>query len=196
MALFGWSERDRVREKSFQAGIDSVSDREVAVAAKEREQATRGVVLEAQAERITTLNKNHDEIEVLTNQAKFDLEKASFESDKADFEITKKLVANDKLQLDKTLAQAKADYEAQVKVELMNQAIENDKLTSELYTRVAKAEAKVDAKDLIITSKHGEILRLDELLKVTMGKLTQIDVKGLTIHVENERGASKKEEKE
>jgi len=50
---------------------------------------------------------------------------------------------------------------------------------------VETAKAESAAKDKIIASKDGEIARLDELLKVTMSKLTQIDVKGLTIHVEN-----------
>ena len=45
---------------------------------------------------------------------------------------------------------------------------------------VETAKAESAAKDKIIASKDGEIARLDELLKVTMSKLTQIDVKGIS----------------
>lgn len=109
---------------------------------------------------------------------------AAFELEKADFEITKRNLANEQLNLKKTVDQAKSDYEAQAKVQVMEATVDLNNTINNLRGDVAGFEAKLDAKDAIIASKDAEISRLDELLKVTMGKLTQIDIKGLNIHVE------------
>jgi hypothetical protein len=190
---FSWSKKERLKNEGFQNAQDQMTDREQAVIAREREVAKRAAELEAKGDRINILNANHDTLEVITNQARFDLEKASFESDKADFEITKKLVANDKLQIEKTLEQAKDDFEAQMQVKLMEQAAANLETTINLHKQASLWESEAHAKEDIIKSKDQEITRLDELLKVTISKLTQIDVKGLTIHVENEHKFSGKD---
>ncbi len=193
--MFGWSQREQAFESGFEAAMEKMAERESNVSAKERALKKNEIDIEAKNMRYETLNEVHDELQVQENQAKFNLTTAKFDIDKHNFELEKTALAKDKAQLQITLDQAKANYEAKVEVALMEQSVEHDKATTELYTRVAKAEAKVDAKDIVIASKDGEILRLDELLKVTMGKLTQIDIKGLTIHVENSKEV-RKEDKE
>ncbi len=192
---FTWGQESRAEQVGYNKAKAELAQRELDVIAKEIENKKVSTSLDLRKEWIDAANKQHDDIEVLTNQAKFNLTTAHFEIEKHNFELEKTALAKDKAQLQITLDQAKANYEAKVEVALMEQSVEHDKATTELYTRVAKAEAKVDAKDLVIASKDGEILRLDELLKVTMGKLTQIDVKGLTIHVENSKEV-KKEDKD
>jgi len=190
---FSWSREERLKNEGFQKAQDQMTDREQAVITRERELAKRAAELEAKGDRINILNENHDDIVVLTNQAKFDLEKASFESEKADFEITKKNLANDASLLQKKLDEKDRECQVRLDNQASSLAVEYAKSTNELYDRAIRGEAKADAKDAIIASKDQEITRLDELLKVTMGKLTQIDVKGLTIHVENDHKFSAKD---
>jgi hypothetical protein len=193
MAFFSWGERSQIRNDTRSEVIGNLADREQRVT--DRELAVRRHEIDQEGDRMRNeqLNQVHDDLQSVTNQAKFELEKASFAVEKNDFEITKANVANDQLNLNKALAQAKDDFQAQMQVKVMEQATENGKITQELYDRASRAEARADAKDTIIASKDEEIVRLDQLLKVTMGKLTQIDVKGLTIHVENEHKYSGKE---
>lgn len=115
---------------------------------------------------------------------RFELQKVEFANEKADFEITKKNLANEQLQIEGKLKQAKEEFESEMRVKLMEQAVEKEEEITGLKRAVASAEADSSAKDSIIATKDAEIARLDELLKVTMGKLTQIDIKGLNIHVE------------
>ena len=191
---FTWGQRSKIREEGFQAGIDSIMEREVAVSEKERTQATRSIELEVRAERIAALNNNHDELAILTNQAKLELAQASFELEKSRFEMTKEQVANDALLLNKKLAEKDREWQVKFDTEAARAkaAYSNDSVA--MVEQLMRANADSLSKDIIISSKDQEIARLDELLKVTMAKLTQIDIKGLSIHVENER--SKKEDKE
>jgi hypothetical protein len=115
---------------------------------------------------------------------RFELQKIEFANEKADFEITKKNLANEQLQMEGKLKQAKEEFESEMRVKLMEQAVDMQNKVDQAEVRAEVAEASSAAKDAIISSKDNEIARLDELLKVTMGKLTQIDIKGLNIHVE------------
>jgi hypothetical protein len=60
-----------------------------------------------------------------------------------------------------------------------------------LQDEVATHKAASTAKDEIIKHKDATIDLLTETLKVTMGKLTQVDLKGVTIHVEAAKPAGK-----
>ena len=189
MSFFSWGERTKIRNDAKAQVRAELADREENVTEREINQKKQQIDLNIQGykrEQEVALNNN-----LIAQGA--ELEKTSFKLEQARFEITKEQVASDKLQLQKTLDQAKSDFEAQLAVQLMDEHVKNAQGNIELYDRVARAEAKVDAKDTVIASKDEEIARLDQLLKVTMGKLTQIDVKGLTIHVENEHKYSGKE---
>jgi hypothetical protein len=189
MSFFSWGERTEIRNDAKAQVRAELADREENVTECEINQKKQQIDLNIQGykrEQEVALNNN-----LIAQGA--ELEKTSFKLEQARFEITKEQVASDKLQLQKTLDQAKSDFEAQLAVQLMDEHVKNAQGNIELYDRVARAEAKVDAKDTVIASKDEEIARLDQLLKVTMGKLTQIDVKGLTIHVENEHKYSGKE---
>jgi hypothetical protein len=193
MAFFSWGERSQIRNAARSEVIGNLADREQRVT--DRELGVRRHEIDQEGDRMRNerLNQVHDDLQSVTNQAKFELEKASFAVEKNDFEITKANVANDKLQLEKMLDQAKTDFEAQMQVKVMEQAASNIEEKLGYQRKAAEWEAQARAKDLIIESKDQEIIRLDELLKVTMGKLTQIDVKGLTIHVENDHTITPKD---
>ena len=189
MSFFSWGERTEIRDDAKAQVRAELADREENVTEREINQKKQQIDLNIQGykrEQEVALNNN-----LIAQGA--ELEKTSFKLEQARFEITKEQVASDKLQLQKTLDQAKSDFEAQLAVQLMDEHVKNAQTNNALYERAAKAEARADAKDTIIASKDEEIVRLDQLLKVTMGKLTQIDVKGLTIHVENEHKYSDKE---
>ena len=189
MSFFSWGERTEIRDDAKAQVRAELADREENVTEREINQKKQQIDLNIQGykrEQEVALNNN-----LIAQGA--ELEKTSFKLEQARFEITKEQVASDKLQLQKTLDQAKSDFEAQLAVQLMDEHVKNAQTNNALYERAAKAEARADAKDTIIASKDEEIVRLDQLLKVTMGKLTQIDVKGLTIHVENEHKYSGKE---
>jgi hypothetical protein len=189
MSFFSWGERTEIRNDARAQVRAELADREENVTEREINQRKAQIDLDIK-------NYKREQEVVLNNELiaqGAELEKTSFKLEQARFEITKEQVANDKLNIEKTIAQAKSDFEAQSAVQLMDEHVKNAQTNNELYDRVARAEARADAKDTIIASKDEEITRLDQLLKVTMGKLTQIDVKGLTIHVENEHKYSGKE---
>ncbi len=93
------------------------------------------------------------------------------------------------------MSQAKNLFDAQLEYELAKQSTKFTNESNAMLVELTQAKAEAKAKDIVIAAKETEIARLDELLKVTMSKLTQIDVKGLTIHVENDH-SFKKSDKE
>jgi hypothetical protein len=161
-----------------------MAEREVTVSEGERRLAKNRAELDAYDQRAKILIRNHDELEVLTNKHKSDLANSSFELEKSRFEMVKEQVANDALQMKKKLDEKDRECDVRVKLALDDQAAENIEATLGYQRKLAVAEAETQAKELIIASKDEEIVRLDQLLKVTMAKLTQIDLKGLTLHVD------------
>ena len=189
MSFLNWGEKTQIRNDAKAEVRADLANREELVTEREINQRKAQIDLDIK-------NYKREQEVVLNNELiaqGAELEKTSFKLEQARFEITKEQVASDNLQVQKRLDQAKSDFEAQLAVQLMDEHVKNAQTNNELYDRVARAEARADAKDTIIASKDEEIARLDQLLKVTMGKLTQIDVKGLTIHVENEHKYSDKE---
>lgn len=149
--------------------------------------ATRTTVFEtkqsvaAEIESIKDSTKSYDD--TLTEK-KRQVAEAQLAIDKADVEYRES-------QMDKLLSEKDRACKAQIEVAVINADIQSASKNLILQGQVQVAEANATAKDAIIESQKGEIERLDELLKVTMGKLTQVDLKGVTIHVEAAKPAGK-----
>ena len=117
MSFFSWGERTEIRDDAKAQVRAELADREENVTEREINQKKQQIDLNIQGykrEQEVALNNN-----LIAQGA--ELEKTSFKLEQARFEITKEQVASDKLQLDKLLEQAKSDFEAQMKVKLMNQ---------------------------------------------------------------------------
>lgn len=139
------------------------------------------------------LKKKQLEVDNFNKQSQFEKDKAKFELDKEVFEM-------EKSDMNRQISNAKEDTEVAVNKAVAEKEAEMIEKQSSLREQVESSKADSSAKDQVIEAKDSEIKRLDELLKVTMAKLTQIDIKGLTIHVDaasnQQKGGQKPEGKQ
>lgn len=180
------SERGQIltdRRTNREANADFDSRTKIANA----ELDTRIAVFEAKqsaADELKTIENSNKAAEDLLAEKKREIANVGVENDKQD-------IMRREAELEKRLEEKDMAHEAAigvVRAEAQAAGIANN---NELTRQVARAEAVASAKDQIIESQKAEIARLDELLKVTMGKLTQVDLKGVTIHVEAAKPAGK-----
>lgn len=200
MAL-SWGQKAEIKEEILE---DLAQDR-ASVKAQKRINAEQAIEIDSRVkvvnanldarESVFATEKNtHEKVKAITasvDEAQKVLEAKKLEVTNAQLEIDKADIAHREAVVDKLLSEKDRAHIAHTEVVRMEERTTAASNGLALANRVAIAEAVASSKDTIIESQKGEIARLDELLKVTMGKLTQVDLKGITIHVEAAKAADK-----
>lgn len=201
-----WGEKAEIKEElreelateraTVKATARELAEREAAYDSKwkvkEAQQATREAVFEAQKEAL----RQTTAIENSTKAAEDSLAAKSREVDNMQVSIDKEDITRRESELQKRLDEKDLTNEANLTVIRAEERAAGVKMNSELSQQLARAEANSLSKDSIIAHQKETIELLNETLKVTMGKLTQVDLKGITIHVEAAKPAVKPDGKQ